>query len=63
MISIKYNEDSIYDNAYYAKVSNLPLIDINSLEFNFIKQINYDIHVTEKEYDEYITRYKKQYLN
>ena len=57
LVSIKYNEDVIYDNLYYAKIAGLPVKEINYLERKFLEIINYDLFVSDElfqKYNEYL---------
>jgi hypothetical protein len=58
LVSIKYNEDHIYDNLYYSKIAGLPVKEINYLERKFLEIINYDLFVSEELFQKYY-----EYLN
>ena len=58
LVSIKYNEDVIYDNLYYAKIAGLPVKEINYLERKFLEIINYDLFVSDELFQKY-----NEYLN
>jgi hypothetical protein len=58
LVSIKYNEDHIYDNVYYSKIAGLPVKEINYLERKFLEIINYDLFVSEELFQKYY-----EYLN
>ena len=58
LISIKYNEDIIYDNLYYSKIGGIPLAELNKLETEFLKMIGFGLFVSEEVYKKYY-----EYLN
>ena len=48
LISIKYNEDTFYDNKYYAEIAGVQLKELNILEYNFVKDETF------KNYESYL---------
>jgi hypothetical protein len=58
--SIKYNEDDIYTNGFYAKVGGVSKQELNLLEVEFSKMIEYRLFVKEELYFQY-RAYLKQY--
>jgi hypothetical protein len=53
LISMKFNEDNAFSNAYYAKIVGITLRELNCLESKFLEMINYSLTVKPKEYQEY----------
>ena len=53
LISIKFNEDTYYDNKYYAEIAGVKLKELNSLEYNFIRMLNCELYVSRKLFDKY----------
>ena len=53
LISIKYNEDSFYDNKYYSQIAGVKVKELQILEYNFIKLLNCELYVTRELYDKY----------
>lgn len=50
-VSIKYNDDSYFNSAYYAEIGGLDSVKIlNKLELNFLFGINFDLGVDSWEY-------------
>ena len=49
LIAIKYNEDSIYTNKFYAKIGGVSNKELNRLERKFVDYINFKIFVSDKE--------------
>ena len=41
IVSAKYNDDTVYQNAYYSKISGFKLLELNNLERNFLEMINF----------------------
>ena len=55
LISIKFNEDIIYDNLLYSKIGGIPLAELNKLEQEFLKRIGFSLFVSEEVYKKYYT--------
>ena len=53
MLAIKYNEDDYYSNKYYAKVGGINLDELNSLEYNFLILLDFDVFIDEDTYEKY----------
>ena len=53
LISIKINEDSIYDNKFYAEIAGVKLKELNVIEYTFFKLNNFNVLVSTKEYKKY----------
>ena len=53
LLSIKYNEDSFYDNKYYSQIAGVKLKELKTLEYNFIKMLNCELYVSKEIYDKY----------
>ena len=53
IISIKINEDLIYDNNYYSKVAGISIKEFNQLESEFLKLINFKLYISEEEFLKY----------
>ena len=53
LISIKYNEDNYYDNKYYAQIAGVKSKDLKTLEYYFIKLLNFSLYVNKEDYDKY----------
>ena len=58
LMSIKYNEDSFYDNKYYSQIAGVKLKELKTLEYHFIKLLNCELYVSRELFDKYQT-----YLN
>mmetsp|Transcript_11066 Transcript_11066/g.20116 ORF Transcript_11066/g.20116 Transcript_11066/m.20116 type:complete len:221 (+) Transcript_11066:129-791(+) len=53
MLAVKFFDDVYYSNAYYAKVGGVRTKEVNALEAQFLKLIEWRLHVTPQEYDQY----------
>ena len=57
LISIKYNEDTYYDNKFYSEIAGVKLKELKLIEYNFLELSDFNVFVNEKEYNQY-----QQYL-
>ncbi|CAG9321178.1 unnamed protein product [Blepharisma stoltei] len=55
MLSAKFSEDKFYKNSYYAKVGGISCTEMNSLEHQFLIMIEFDLYVSEKEFQLYLS--------
>ena len=53
LISIKYNEDDIFKNDYYAKISGVTLNEINKMESNFISLLDFNLYINPNVFEKY----------
>ena len=53
IISIKFNEDNFYSNKIYAKICGINKEEINKLEIEFLKLIDFNLFVDEEIFFEY----------
>jgi hypothetical protein len=53
LIAIKYNEDIICDNLYYSKIAGVTKKELQVLEYEFMKIIDFDLFVSNKIYQTY----------
>jgi len=53
ILAIKYLDDNLYKNSYYAKISGIPVSELNALEALFLKYLGWDLAVKAEEYDLY----------
>mmetsp|Transcript_25152 Transcript_25152/g.99197 ORF Transcript_25152/g.99197 Transcript_25152/m.99197 type:complete len:221 (-) Transcript_25152:1993-2655(-) len=45
MLAVKMNEDIHYDNAYFARIGGLPLVELNRLETDLLLRLQFDVCV------------------
>lgn len=53
MLAVKFFDDVYYSNAYYAKVGGVRTREVNALESHFLQLIEWKLHVTPEEFDQY----------
>lgn len=53
LVSVKFHEDDFYKNTQYAKIGGISLEEINSLEQEFCKLLNFAFFVSEPEFQKY----------
>ncbi|KRX01571.1 Cyclin-like protein [Pseudocohnilembus persalinus] len=52
LTAIKFSNDNNYQNVYYAKVGGIKLQDLNKMEVEFLDLIEYNLLVSEEEYNQ-----------
>lgn len=55
LYAIKYNEDQIYKNNFYAKIAGVTVTELSNIENEFMDQIKFNFFVSEEEYKQYYT--------
>ena len=53
IVAVKSNDDHYYSEEYYAKVSGLKVGELCSLQFEFLRLIDYDTNVNPRTYEDY----------
>jgi hypothetical protein len=53
LISIKYNEDSYYDNNFYAQIAGIKPNELQLLEYKFFELNDFNVYVCDNEYEQY----------
>ena len=53
LISIKYNEDSYYDNKFYSEIAGVKLKELKSIEYSFLELSDFNVFVKYEEYEQY----------
>ena len=53
LLSIKFNEDKIFGNSFYAKVGNFSVELLNALEYEFYVKMNFQLLVNHDYYKKY----------
>lgn len=48
MLAAKFADDFYYKNEYYAKIGGIPKAEINALEVEFTKSIDFNFNVSEQ---------------
>ena len=53
LISIKYNEDSYYDNKFYSEIAGVKLKELKMMEYTFLELNDFNVFVNDEEYEQY----------
>ena len=53
VLAIKFFDDAFYLNSHYAKVGGISVDELSLLELEFLKNINFSLHVTCEDYQKY----------
>ena len=53
LISLKYNEDSYYDNTFYAQIAGIKPNELKLLEYKFLELNDFNVYVKDTEYEQY----------
>jgi DNA-directed RNA polymerase subunit L len=53
LVSIKYNEDSYYDNKFYSEIAGVKLKELKLIEDSFFELNDFNVFVNYKEYEQY----------
>jgi len=53
VLAIKYNEDDYYTNAYYSKVGGIVVKEMNLLEFDLLKYLEYSLFIKSETFEKY----------
>lgn len=61
LVAIKYNEDDFYRNTQYAKIGGIDLKELNSLEDEFCRLLNFCLFVSNTEFTKYKENLAKLY--
>jgi len=56
MASMKAHYDNVYSNKSWSTVSGIPLRELNILESNFLRDINFDLFINERIFFDYMDR-------
>ena len=62
LLSVKYNEDSFYDNKFYAEIAGVKLKELNILEYTFVKMLNFRFFINNDIFEKYV-QYLDNYEN
>lgn len=53
LLAAKFFDDAYYNNAYYARVGGVLANEMNSLEVDFLFRINFSLHFSPEEFEQY----------
>eukprot|EP00826_Nyctotherus_ovalis_P031283 TRINITY_DN2497_c0_g1_i11.p1 TRINITY_DN2497_c0_g1~~TRINITY_DN2497_c0_g1_i11.p1 ORF type:complete len:210 (-),score=32.08 TRINITY_DN2497_c0_g1_i11:219-848(-) len=54
LLAIKYSDDEYADNQYYSKVGGISLPELNLLESEMLRLLNFDLYVSPQLYSQYL---------
>jgi len=54
MLAVKFHEDFYYSNNFYAKLGGIPVLELNTLEVQFMLIVDFELHVSEKDYQRHL---------
>ena len=57
LISIKFNEDTYYDNKFYSEIAGVKLKELKMIEYSFLELSDFNVCVNPQEFEQY-----RQYL-
>lgn len=52
-VAIKYNEDIVFSDSFYAKISGIPIKELKRLESEFVKLIEFKLFIKKEEFQKY----------
>lgn len=53
LLAIKFNDDTYYNNAFYAKMGGISLEELNYLEIGILSHIRFDLYINQEVYNSY----------
>ncbi len=53
LISLKYNEDEIYDNIYYSTIAGVSIQELNKMEYEFVLLLNFNFYINDMIFYQY----------
>ncbi len=56
ILAIKFNENKVYKNSFYAKVGGFDVDDLNNLEYNIFSRLDFNLRVLDIEFYENVSK-------
>ena len=53
LISIKFNEDTYYDNKFYSEIAGVKLKELKMIEYSFLELSDFNVFVDKGEFEQY----------
>ena len=53
LIAVKYNEDSFYENSYYAQIAGIKNKELKVIEYTFLELNDFNVYVNKAEFERY----------
>jgi hypothetical protein len=48
LLSLKYNEDEIYNNEYYSQIAGVSKYELKQMEYEYFVLLNFNLHIEEE---------------
>ena len=62
ILAIKFNENKVYKNSFYAKVGGFDVDDLNNLEYNIFSRLDFNLRVLDIEFYEIVLKIYKEFF-
>ena len=62
ILAIKFNENKVYKNSFYAKVGGFDVDDLNNLEYNIFSRLDFNLRVLDNEFYEIVLKIYKEFF-
>ena len=56
ILAIKFNENKVYKNSFYAKVGGFDVDVLNNLEYNIFSRLDFNLRVLDIEFYENVSK-------
>ena len=63
ILAIKFNENKVYKNSFYAKVGGFEVDDLNNLEYNIFYRLDFNLRVLDNEFYEIVLNIYKDTID
>ena len=60
ILAIKFNENKVYKNSFYAKVGGFDVEDLNNLEYNIFSRLDFNLRVLDNDFYEIVLNIYKE---
>lgn len=60
MVAAKFVDDFYFSNNYWSKVAGISFAELNGLELELLFLLNFSLHTTRSQYDEYVAQLKRR---
>ena len=63
ILAIKFNENKVYKNSFYAKVGGFDVEDLNNLEYNIFSRLDFNLRVLDNDFYEIVLNIYKEFFD
>ena len=63
ILAIKFNENKVYKNSFYAKVGGFDVDDLNNLEYNIFSRLDFNLRVLDNDFYEIVLNIYKEFFD